>query len=130
MRTVVIAIACILAASFLLEVGSSLLGVVQPIRGVMEGFPGFSIGGLGSAYYLGFILGCLYIPRFVKRYGHIRAFTAFAAVTGSTALINAFFIDPMAWILLRIIFGFCMAGLYTIIESWLNELATQKETVN
>lgn len=126
MKSIVIALTCILTATFLLEVGSSLLGVLQPIRGLMEGFSGYSIGSLGSAYYLGFILGCLFIPRLVKRFGHIRAFTAFAAITGSVALVNAFIINESAWILLRIIFGFCMSGLYTIIESWLNELATQK----
>ena len=126
MRPILIVLACILTATFFLEVGSSLLGVLQPIRGLLEGFHGYSIGSLGSAYYLGFILGCFLIPRLVKRFGHIRAFTAFAAITGSAALINAFVINEVAWILLRIVFDFCMSGLYTIIESWLNELATQK----
>lgn len=126
MNSFVIALACILIATFLLEVGSSLLNVLQPIRGLMEGFSGYSIGSLGSAYYLGFIMGCLFVPRLVKRFGHIRAFTAFAAITGSAALVNAFIINEAAWILLRIVLGFCMSGLYTIIESWLNELATQK----
>lgn len=126
MKPFVIALGSIFTATFLLEVGGSLLGVLQPIRGLLEGFPGYSIGGLGSAYYLGFILGCLYIPRLIKRFGHIRAFAACAAITGSAALLNAFLINEVAWIILRVVFGFCMSGLYTIIESWLNELATRK----
>lgn len=126
MNSTIAAIASVLAAVFLCEFGGSLLGVLQPIRGLQEGFPSYGIGTLGTAYYLGFILGCLYIPRLIKRFGHIRVFSAFAAIAGSTALLNAFIIDIVAWFLLRIVFGFCMAGIFTVAESWLNELAISK----
>lgn len=121
-----IAIISVLAAIFLCEFGSSLLGILQPIRGLQEGFPSYGIGTIGIAYYFGFILGCLIIPRLIKRFGHIRTFSAFAAIAGSSALLNGFIIDIIAWFLLRIIFGFCMAGLFTVAESWLNELADPK----
>src|SRR3546814_6766306 len=32
--------------------------------------------------------------------------------------------DPFTWAVLRVIHGFCFAGLYMVIESWLNERAT------
>lgn len=124
MKQLVIAITCVLSATFFLEIGSSLLGIVQPIRALLEGFTSFNIASLGTAYYSGFIMGCLFIPRLIKRFGHIRTFSALAAITGSVALLNAFIIDVIVWFLLRMVFGFCMAGLYTVIESWLNELAT------
>lgn len=126
MNPTVIAIISVLAAIFLCEFGSSLLGILQPIRGLQEGFPNYGIGTIGMAYYFGFILGCLFIPRLIKRFGHIRTFSAFAAIAGSSALLNVFIIDIIAWFLLRIIFGFCMAGLFTVAESWLNELAVPK----
>lgn len=126
MKPAVTAITCVLVATFLCEVGGSLLFVLQPIRGMLEGFSSYGIGTLGTAYYLGFILGCLLIPRLIKHFGHIRTYSAFSAIAGSTVLLNVFVIDIVAWFFLRVAFGFCMAGLFTVVESWLNELATRQ----
>lgn len=52
--------------------------------------------------------------------GH-RAFSVFAALTAAVCLAYGFFPNPIAWISLRVINGFCIAGLTTSIESWLND---------
>jgi MFS family permease len=31
--------------------------------------------------------------------------------------------DPIVWTVMRFVFGFCAAGLYVVIESWLNEMS-------
>lgn len=36
------------------------------------------------------------------------------------------FIDPIAWTIFRAISGFCFAGIFMVIESWLNERATNE----
>jgi MFS family permease len=39
-------------------------------------------------------------------------------------LIIGLLVDPIVWVVLRVISGFCLAGLYMVIESWLNEKST------
>src|SRR5690606_11546077 len=62
----------------------------------------------------------------ILRIGHIRAFAVFAAVTAATTLAYASFGDPIAWMVLRVINGFCIAGMAATIESWLNERSSNE----
>ncbi|MAZ40233.1 MAG: MFS transporter, partial [Legionellales bacterium] len=50
---------------------------------------------------------------------HIRAFAAFASVTTVVCIAQGMYINPIFWIVLRLIMGYCIAGLYIVIESWL-----------
>lgn len=114
----------LLLAVLLLELGSALQGVLIPIRGELAGFPTAIIGSLGTVYYIGFVAGCVLLPRTVRRFGHIRSFSALAAIAASTALLHALFVTPWAWLPFRMVIGLCFAGLFMVIESWLNERAT------
>jgi len=44
-----------------------------------------------------------------------------AAIGSISALVHGLIVTAYVWIVLRIITGICMVGLYTVIESWLNE---------
>ena len=105
----------------LLMLGSGLLGLVLPIRLSEEAVPTSITGLVMSGYYAGLMLGALYGKRFIGRVGHIRAFAAFAAIVSSGALAHALWFDPWIWMSLRMLTGFCMATLFAVIESWLNE---------
>ncbi len=70
--------------------------------------------------------GCFFAPRLVRRVGHVRAFGAFAASGAIVALLTGLLIDEIAWIVLRAFTGFTMAGAFMVIESWLNEKATNE----
>ncbi|PWC47220.1 MFS transporter [Azospirillum melinis] len=85
-----------------------------------------AVGMITAAYYGGLTLGSLYAHRIITRVGHIRAFSAFASVVSVAALSHALFVDAPLWALLRLTQGFCMAGLYMCIESWLNGTATNE----
>lgn len=115
--------ALLLGTAFLLA-GNGLHGLLLPMRGSMEGFSSASLGLLGTSWASGFVLGCLLAPRLVKRIGHVRAFSAFAAGAAIVALLTGLFVDPIAWILLRALTGFSMAAVFMVIESWLNERST------
>ena len=115
MRSTVVAILSVLCSVLLFELGSSLLGVLQPIRGLLEGFSEYSIGSLGTAYYLGFIAGCVFVPKLINAVGHVRTFSAFAAIGSMVALITVLVIDLPAWFGLRVLFVFSLAGLYTVV---------------
>lgn len=94
------------------------------VRAGMEAFPRPVIGAMMSAFYLGTIGGAWYCGRIINRVGHIRAFSAFAALSASVVLLHPFLLDPVPWIALRGLLGFCSAGLYICTESWLNERVT------
>src|SRR3546814_9961117 len=53
----------------------------------------------------------------------IRAFAALTAIASTVALVHVLSIEPYVWTLMRVLTGFCFAGLYLVIESWLNERA-------
>ena len=119
-------IVSLLLGTATLVMGSGLLTVVVPVRASIEGFHAFWIGLIGGGYYLGFVFGCLATPYLVRRAGHIRVFAALAAVASSIALLHLLATLPWAWILFRVGTGFCLAGIYMVIESWLNEQASNE----
>ena len=110
----------ILVAAGILLGGNGLQGTFIALRGAQEGFSPAIIGFMGTAYYAGFLIGCLVIVRIMRAVGHIRAFSALAAIAASATLVMAIAIDATVWTASRFFSGFCFAGLFTVIESWLN----------
>lgn len=113
----------LLAAAILLA-GNGLQGTLLAVRANIEGFPTSLIGVLMSAYFAGFVLGCRFNPSFIKSVGHIRTFLALASIASASALIHPLVVHVWVWALLRGVTGFCFAGLIMVIESWINERAT------
>ncbi|MCE9651381.1 MAG: MFS transporter [Parvibaculum sp.] len=116
----------LLLATSILLIGNGLLGTLIPLRGGMEHFATATIGGIGSVYFAGFLAGCVLGPHIVRRAGHIRSFAALAGVASVLPLMHVLVIEPFSWAGLRAVHGFCFAGLYMVIESWLNERATNE----
>ena len=110
----------ILTAAGILLGGNGLQGTLIALRGAQEGFSPSIIGFMGTAYFAGFLIGCLVIVRIMRSVGHIRAFSAMAAIAAAATLVMAIAIDPFVWSAARFLSGFCFAGLFTIMESWLN----------
>jgi len=125
-KTAIRSIAALLLASFVLYMGNGLQGTLLSVRAGIEEFPTALIGVLMSGYYLGFILGCRYVPRMIASAGHIRTYVALASIASSSALAHAILVEPVTWIGLRAVTGFCFAGMAMVIESWLNERATNE----
>jgi MFS family permease len=109
----------LIAAGILLG-GNGLQGTLIALRGAQEGFSPSTIGFMGTAYFGGFLLGCVFITRIMKSVGHVRSFSALAAIASSGTLLLVLVIDPTMWSIIRFATGFCFAGLFTIMESWLN----------
>ncbi len=126
MRAMATISALLLSASILL-IGNGLQGTLISVRANLEAFSAPEIGLLVSGYFAGYIAGSLFAPTVIMRAGHIRAFAVFAAVASATALTYALVVNPIVWIALRVVMGFCVCGLYMVIESWLNE-RTPRET--
>jgi MFS family permease len=75
---------------------------------------------MGSCYFAGLMLGCLVWPRIIAAVGHIRAFSALTAIATITPLAQAVWPIPVVWWGLRGLNGLAFAGLFMVIESWLN----------
>jgi MFS family permease len=117
-------IASLLLSAALLLAANGAQFTLLPLRGQAEGFSTFALGVMGSAYFVGFVAGCLLGPYVILRAGHIRAFSAMVAVAAATTLAYALAPEPVAWSLFRLITGFALAGFYLVLESWLNDGAT------
>jgi MFS family permease len=100
--------------------GNGLQGTYIALRGTAEGFSPTVIGMIGAGYSVGFAIGCIYVSRFLRSIGHIRAFAAMAAITASASIAMSMFFDPVFWLAMRFIIGFAVASLFAIVESWIN----------
>jgi MFS family permease len=116
----------LLFAIFLLMAGNGPLTTIISVRLEAAGTAASVIGAVMSAYFGGLTLGSLFAYRVVIGYGHIRASTAFASALSAITLIYALHLAPLLWALLRLTEGFCMAGLFICVESWLNFSATSR----
>ena len=101
---------------------STLLGVRAETRGLPTGITGI----ISASYYLGFVAGSRLTLAALGRVGHIRAYAALASLL-TIAMLGVGVTDSwVPWALLRLVTGLCFAGQYVVAESWLNDLATNR----
>ncbi len=103
-----------------LMISNGLLATLLTLRAGSLGFSDAAIGLMQSGYPLGSLLGCLIVPRFIMRVGHVRIFAALASLASTAALIHLVTDDLWSWGAMRILAGVCFSGLYIVAESWLN----------
>ena len=123
-------VAALLIGVSILLTGQGLQGILLPIRATLENFSTISIGVIGAAYFLGFTLGCLKGGELVQRVGHVRVFAAMTALASAAPLLHGLVVSSWVWSFLRLLTGFCLAVLYVVIESWLNERSTNANRGN
>ncbi|MBM3486238.1 MAG: MFS transporter [Alphaproteobacteria bacterium] len=116
-----LAVLAIVLAAVALQIANGLFGTFLPLRMAADGFSAAAIGTVVTGHSIGFFVGCLTVSRLIRTIGHIRAFAVFAAAASITVLSFAMATDVIYWTALRVLLGFCSAGLFTITESWLSE---------
>lgn len=105
---------------FLMMLGAGLQGSLLGIRGADEGFSTFILSLISSGYYIGFFAGSIIVPTWLKRVGYIRVFAALVAVASVAAIAYPMLVEQYTWFVMRLLTGFCFAGIFMIAESWLN----------
>ncbi len=121
---VMLSFVALFGSIFLLQLGSGGIAPLDALVGLAAGFSTVDVGLLGSAHFLGFLLGCWWAPRLMGGIGHSRAFAVYTAL-GTVGILGHTLIDgPLPWALLRVMSGVCIAGCYTIVESWLQSKVT------
>ena len=123
-KTSLVSIVTILICAGLLFAGNGLFQTLLPIRAGQEGYSTALIGMLGTAYFGGFTVGCFVGPRLIMAVGHVRAFTGLTALLTATCLAFPLYVDVVFWTALRFGSGICLAVLYIVVESWLNDSST------
>lgn len=108
----------------MLQMGNTLQSSLLTVRGGLEGFTATQVGLVGSGFYVGLMAGSLRGGQLVRAVGHTRAFAALAAIASSVPLLHLMIVSPWVWPLGRALTGFCFAGLFIVVESWLNGAAS------
>ena len=114
----------ILICAALLFAGNGLFQTLLPIRAGQEGYSTTLIGMLGTAFFGGFTVGCYVGPRLIMSVGHVRAFAGLTALLTATLLAFPLLVDGWFWGAMRFVSGVCLAVLYIVVESWLNDSST------
>lgn len=110
----------VFAAAALLVAGQMLLSTTLSLRMSQEGFSAGTISLVMIHNSFGFMLGSYFGPRMIRRVGHVRAFSAFAALMCCAVLLQAAMVNPALWAALRATQGLCSAVLMVALESWVN----------
>ena len=120
----IFSLAALFLSVILLQLSSGGVGPLDALTGLEKGFSKGQIGILGSSHFLGFFIGCWWAPRVMGSVGHSRAFAVFTSMGAIGMLGHTLLVDPMAWAVMRMASGLCVAGCYTVIEAWLQAKAT------
>lgn len=116
----------LLLGMMLLMLGNGLQGSLLSVRGGEAGFSAFQMSMVMSAYFLGFLFASRMTPGMIRRVGHVRVFAALGSFISAVLIMYPTFEHPMAWIVGRVIIGFCYCGVYVTAESWLNNAASNE----
>lgn len=126
MRKQIWALGAILFSMSLYIMGNGLIGVLIPVRASLEHFSNLALGVIGSFYFAGFVIGCFVGPRLLVRAGHSRVFGIGAGISAASILLQSMFVSEFVWIAMRGAFGLAAACIYMVIESWLNDRASNE----
>lgn len=126
MKQTMLSILPLLVGVFFIMLGNGMHFTLVSLRGHIEGFSAGALAVVTSAYFGGVLLGARTAPNLIQRVGHIRVFAAVGSFMSAGLIALPLVIDPWAWTLLRVMLGFCMAGIYVTAESWLNAEATNE----
>ena len=110
----------------ILCLGHGLQGTLIGVRAMYEGFSLTSIGLITAGFYIGYLIGSMIIPVLLNRVGHIRVFAALASLASVAILLHTIILNPFTWFLFRILTGVSIAGIYVIMESWLNDKSSNE----
>ena len=126
MRAALLSVATLIIGFSLLLAGNGLQFVAIGLRAGVEGISVQTMGFVSACYFIGFGIGSQICPAITRSAGHIRSFAAYGSIVSGVALIHPLMPEPITWGVLRLVTGFCFAGLYMVVESWLNARASNE----
>jgi MFS family permease len=110
----------VFAALLLIQLGNGLTGSLVSVAGEARGYPPLLQGLILSAFFAGSMVGAALTPMLIRRATHARAAAACTLALAITTLGFAISADPWAWVVIRMIAGAAITGMFVTVESWLN----------
>lgn len=107
----------------MIMLANGLQGTLIGVRASLEGYSSFLASIIMTGYYAGFLAGAYFAPARIKNVGHVRMFAAFASIASVSILLHSLHISFLSWFIMRFVTGFCFVGMYTVGESWINDLS-------
>ncbi len=120
-------VASLTLAVMLLQAAAGVLSVSTPLALKYMGANGLGVGVVAATFSAGFMLGAWYAPDVVRRIGHIRAYSAAAAIYAAGILSMALAFDPWSWALFRLAQGAASAVMFAAAESWIADSTPKRQ---
>ncbi len=123
-------VAALIAAVLILQIAQGLINVHLPLAFEAAGYSRTALGFAAAAYSAGFMAGAWRGASLLARVGHIRVYSACAAMLAVATI--ALYVAPnfLVWILLRAISGATVAMMFAAVESWMSYSITRSERGN
>lgn len=112
-------VASLILAVMLLQAAAGILSVSTPLALDYMGASALGVGLVAATFSAGFMLGAWFAPDIVRQIGHIRAYSASAAVYAAGILAMALAFDAVGWSVFRFFQGAASAIMFTAAESWI-----------
>lgn len=114
-------VAALIFAVMLLQGGAGVLGVAVPLGLDHMGESALGVGVTAAIFSAGFMLGAWRAPAIVRAVGHIRGYSASAAIYTAGILGLALAPWPVAWGGFRFAQGAASAVMFAAAESWITD---------
>ncbi len=111
----------LLAGVLAIQLGNGLLSTAIGLRSDAAGFSAAELALVMSGLYAGQVVASILGPRAIARTGHVPAYVGFAALAIVSPLAILLSADPVTWAISRFVFGAGLAGIFVVVESWLND---------
>ncbi|WPX95904.1 MFS transporter [Candidatus Bandiella euplotis] len=118
-REFFLSIGLLLLSTGFLAAGFGLMNTVLSLKLKLAGGSSMLIGFVAAVNFAGIFVGSLRASAFIKIVGYVNSFSVFAAIMAVTTMLPGVHENIYTLFSCRFIQGFCLAGLYIIIESWI-----------
>lgn len=126
MTATLLSLIALFLSGFIMYLGHGLNNILVPSRLSSEGISADNIGLVMAMFSVGLLLGGLYARRLMVRVGHIRLYTASAAIGAISILVCYLWLNEWLWAVMRILIGFSIAATNIVADGWLSERATNE----
>lgn len=120
-------VASLTLAVMLLQAAAGILSVSTPLALKHMGASALGVGVVAATFSAGFMLGAWNAPDIVRRIGHIRAYSAAAAIYAAGILSMALAFDAWSWAILRFAQGAGSAVMFAAAESWIADSTPRRQ---
>ncbi|MBW8320777.1 MAG: MFS transporter [Arenimonas sp.] len=119
-----LSVASIVVSMTAVALGNGVMSAYVPFVLSRSDSPSWAAGGAVTAVAFGGLLGCVVAGPLIRRVGHARLFASSMALVILGALLIALGVNPILWIIGRLLYGAAGNTNFIIAQSWLNHAAS------